>query len=114
MRSYLAISQLGSSNRGSVIVGPMSQFYAACKQEIKQILHEPSTPPEVRAWLREVMGRLEREVSRQIVWEYDLNVDELRDHIRDKHSSQRLWAIGRVLKYASLGGYQAAFDCRGY
>jgi hypothetical protein len=91
----------GIEQQGTVVRGPRSQFYAVRQQEIKQILHEPSTPSKVRAWLREVMGRLEREVSRQIIWEYDLNVDELRDHIRDKHSSQRLWAIGRVLKYAA-------------
>jgi hypothetical protein len=91
----------GIEQQGSAIVGPVSLFYEAGKQEINQLLHAPSTPPEVRTWLREVMDRLEREVSRQIVWEYDLNVDELRDHIRDKHSSQRLWAIGRVLKYAA-------------
>jgi hypothetical protein len=69
----------GIEQQGSVIEGPMSLFYAACKQEINQLLHAPSTPPEVRTWLREVMSRLGREVSRQIVWEYDLNVDELRD-----------------------------------
>jgi len=91
----------GIEQQGAVIEGPMSQFYEARKQEIKQLLHAPSTPPEVRAWLREVIGRLEREIPRQIIWEYDLNVDELRDHIRDKHSSQRVWAIGRVLKYAT-------------
>jgi hypothetical protein len=91
----------GLEQQGSVIIGPMSLFYAARKQEIEQILHAPSTPPEVRAWLREVMSSLEREIPRQIVWEYDLNMDGLRGHIRDKNSTQRLWAIGRVLKYAT-------------
>jgi hypothetical protein len=90
----------GLEQQGSVILGPMSQFYEACKQEVEQHLHEPSTPPEVRAWLREVRSSLQKEIPRQIVWEYDLNMDELRGHIRDKNSAQRLWAIGRVLKYA--------------
>ena len=79
----------------------MSLSYAAHKQEVKQLLHAPSTPPAVRAWLREVMGRLEGEIPRQIIWEYDLHMDGLRGHIRDKNSAQRLWAIGRVLKYAT-------------
>ncbi len=81
--------------------GSMAQFYETRKQEVEQRLHEPSTPPEARAWLREVLSRLEREVPRQIVWEYDIDVDDLRGYIRDKNSTQRLWAIGRVLRYAT-------------
>jgi hypothetical protein len=82
-------------------VGSMVPFYVTRKQEVEQRLHAPSTPPEARAWLRDVLSRLEREVPRQIVWEYDIDVDDLRVHIRDKNSTQRLWAIGRVLKYAA-------------
>jgi hypothetical protein len=46
------------------------------------------------------MSRLEGEISQQIIWEYDEDVNDLRRYIQDKTSSQRLWAIGRVLKYA--------------
>jgi hypothetical protein len=90
------VGQLETAMRGS-----MAQFYETRKQEVEQRLHEPSTPPEARAWLREVLSRLEREVPRQIVWEYDIDVDDLRGYIRDKNSTQRLWAIGRVLRYAT-------------
>jgi len=79
----------------------MAQFSETRKQEGEQRLPEPSAPPEARAWLREVLSRLEREVPRQIVWEYDIDVDDLRGYIRDKNSTQRLWAIGRVLRYAT-------------
>jgi hypothetical protein len=90
------VEQLGTAMWGSV-----AQFYATQKQEVEQRFHESSTPPEARAWLREVLSRLEREVPRQTVWEYDIDVDDLRVYIRDKNSTQRLWAIGRVLKYAT-------------
>jgi hypothetical protein len=91
----------GIEQQGTIIEGPFSQFYEARKREVEQILHEPSTPPEVRAWLREVVSRLERRIPREIVWEYDMDVDDLRRHIEDKDSAQRIWAIGRVLKYAT-------------
>ena len=95
-------SNLTSSfaQEGAWVSGPMSRFYEARKQEVEQILGEPSTPPEVRAWLREVVRRLEGEISRQIIWEYDEDVNDLRRYIQDKNSVQRMWAIGRVLKYA--------------
>jgi hypothetical protein len=90
----------GIEQEGNLIGGPMSQFYEARKQEVEQILHEPATPPEVRAWLREVVRRLEGEISRRMIWEYDEDVNDLRRYIQDKGSAQRMWAIGRVLKYA--------------
>ncbi|MBI3795508.1 MAG: hypothetical protein HY268_00860 [Deltaproteobacteria bacterium] len=91
----------GIDQEGTIIEGPFSQFYEARKREVEQILRGPSTPPEVRAWLREVVSRLERRIPREIVWEYDMDVDDLRRHIEDKDSAQRIWAIGRVLKYAT-------------
>ena len=48
-----------------------------------------------------MIDRLERRLPHEIVWEYDLDVDDLRQHIQDKDSTQRVWAMGRVLKYAS-------------
>jgi hypothetical protein len=90
----------GLEQQGATTIGPSSLFYGGLKQEIEQVIHEPSTPPEVRTWLHEVMSRLEGEISQQIIWEYDEDVNDLRRYIQDKTSSQRLWAIGRVLKYA--------------
>jgi hypothetical protein len=90
----------GLEQEGSVISGSMSQFYQALRGEVEQILSEPSTPLAVKAWLREVRGRLEREVSSQIIWEYDEDVNDLRRYIQDKGSTQRMWAIGRILKYS--------------
>ena len=41
----------GLEQQGSAISGVHVQFYAACKQEVEQHLHDSSTPPEVRTWL---------------------------------------------------------------
>jgi hypothetical protein len=56
----------GLEQFGTATVGPS----IALRQEIEQHLHEPSTPSGVRTWLREVVGRLVKVISRQIIWEY--------------------------------------------
>jgi len=90
----------GIEQEGVIREGPRSRFYEGRKQEIVQILNDPTAPVEVRTWLREILNRVEREIPRQLVWEYDIDVDELRHHVQDKDSPQRIWAIGRILKYA--------------
>lgn len=91
----------GIQQEGSMREGPRSRFHERLVLEIKTKLDDPLTPPEVRPWLREVLSRLEREIPHHMVWEYDIDVDALRHHIGDKGSTQRMWAIGRVLKYAA-------------
>jgi hypothetical protein len=91
----------GILQEGSIHEGPTSQFYKTCKQEVERVLRDPSTPPEAHSWLRDVISRLEREIPRKIVWEYDIDVEELCRHIQDRESPQRMWALGRVLKYAA-------------
>jgi hypothetical protein len=90
----------GLEQHGTATIGPRSLLYGGLRHEIGQILREPSTPPEVHVWLREVLIRLEGEISRQIIWDYDEDVNDLRRYIQDKGSAQRMWAIGRILKYA--------------
>lgn len=97
MRSNLVGGLLGY---GTVIEGHFSKFYEERKQEALQKLRESSTPQVVKNWLQEVVEHLDKEIARQIVWEYDEDIDGLRRQIEDKNSDQRLWAIGRVLKYA--------------
>ena len=92
----------GIEQEGIIRKGPRSRFSEGRKNEIMQILSDPTTPTEVCTWLREILSRLEREIPRQLVWEYDMDVDELRHHVQDKDSPQRIWAIGRILKYAEL------------
>lgn len=89
----------GIEQQGNVIAGPFSRFYEGRKAEVEQWLHDPKTPSVARSWLREMADRLRQEISHQVVWEYDRDVNELRRHIDDKDSPERIWAIGRVLKY---------------
>ncbi len=85
---------------GSVITGPMSRFYEDRRKEVEEKLNDPSVPSDVKRWLREVAERLGEGIGRGIIWEYDLDVNDLRSSIRSRDSGQRLWAIGRILKYA--------------
>jgi hypothetical protein len=90
----------GVQQMGSVIKGPMSQFYETRKREIEHRLEDPSIPSTVKPRLREMVERLGHDITSQIVWEYDMDVNHLALHIKDKDSEKRLWAIGRVLKFA--------------
>lgn len=90
----------GIKQMGDVISGPMSEHFKKQKQEVERILQESATPSNFKIWLREVIDRLGMEISSQVVWEYDMDVNHLVRHIQDKDSDLRLWAIGRVLKFA--------------
>jgi len=90
----------GVQQMGSVIVGPVSQFHEGLKRKIEGRLEDSSTPNAVKPWLREMVGRFGDKITSQVVWEYDRDVYDLQRYIHDKDSTQRLWAIGRVLKFA--------------
>jgi hypothetical protein len=90
----------GIKQMGGVIYGPVSEHYKKQKQEVERILQESTTPSSFKVWLQEVIDRLGMEISSQVVWEYDMDVNHLVRHIQDKDSDLRLWAIGRVLKFA--------------
>lgn len=89
----------------SEIVSPEGAFWgrpsdqpSGSRDKIESFLNDMKTPPAVRPWLRDLRKSLEQTVSHSIVWEYDMDVNDLQRHIRDKDSPERLWAIGRVLK----------------
>lgn len=92
----------GIQQMGSVVVGPLHAFYQTRKDQVEEKLADPKTPSSVRGWLKEVRDRLTQEIESYVVWEYDQDINELRRHIQDKESDQRIWAIGRVLKYGRL------------
>lgn len=89
----------GIEQQGNVIAGPFSQFYEGRKAEVEQKLDDPNIPRAVRPWLRDMAERLQQQISHHVVWEYDRDVDDLRRYIDDKDAPERIWAIGRVLKY---------------
>jgi len=66
------------------------------------VLGDHATPLAARPWLQRVRAGLESDVNRTIVWEYDRDVNDLRRSIEDKDSPERIWAIGRVLKFSDL------------
>jgi len=91
----------GIEQQGNVIAGPFSQFYAGRKAYVEEWLADPDTPSVVRLWLREMADRLRQQISHHVVWEYDRDVDDLRRYIDDKDAPERIWAIGRILKYGN-------------
>jgi hypothetical protein len=92
----------GVEQIGRVIEGPYSRHIESCRKEVEKKLGDPATPTAARPWLRDIIGRLEGEVGRHVIWEYDEDVNDLRRYIdlKDKNAPERLWAIARVLKYA--------------
>ncbi len=79
-------------------VGSYASTLADHRAEIESALE--SAPPAARQWLREVRSRLTDDIGRQIIWEYDEDVDDLRSYLSDPASPRRAWAVERVLKYA--------------
>ncbi len=85
-----------------MIVGFTSEFYEDLKEDIEARLKDPAAPAAAKPWLQEMLDRLTKDIKSRVVWEYDLNVADLQRYIEDKDSPERIWAIGRVLKYASM------------
>ncbi len=92
----------GIDQMKNVFSGPISNHLKSGRKEVEHRLKDPKTPPAARTWLREVLSRMEGQISQHIIWEYDESVNDLRRHIEDKNSPERIWAIGRVLKFADL------------
>jgi hypothetical protein len=92
----------GLEQQGDFYVGPYSQHLESFHNEVERVLQDPETPPKVRLWLRDVLGRMEGEIAQHVIWEYDEDANDLRRYIEreDKNSPERIWAIARVLKHA--------------
>lgn len=85
---------------GTMIEGPGSRFYTIRQQEIQALVESSSTPTEARPWLRDLIEILGSEVETRLIWEYDLEVNDVKRYIHGDDIDQKRWAIGRVLKYA--------------
>ncbi|MBI2998362.1 MAG: ATP-binding protein [Deltaproteobacteria bacterium] len=92
----------GIEQRGEVYSGPYSQHLESCRKEVERVLNDLATPPAARTWLQDVLSRFKAEIAQHVIWEYDEDVNSLRRYIEDRDSPERIWAIGRVLKYADL------------
>ncbi|MBI4249588.1 MAG: hypothetical protein HY611_08800 [Elusimicrobia bacterium] len=82
--------------------GPSSSFLEKRKAEVQNIIADPATIAPLRNRLQDWLARVEERIGQHVVWEYDDDIDGLMRHVSDKDSTQRIWAIGRILKYASL------------
>jgi hypothetical protein len=69
-------------------------------QEVKRVLQDPATPPAAMPWLRKLETALKHSLKSEAVWEYDLDLRDLKRMVDDRNSPDRLWAIGRILKHA--------------
>ncbi|OGS05793.1 MAG: hypothetical protein A3G41_06840 [Elusimicrobia bacterium RIFCSPLOWO2_12_FULL_59_9] len=82
--------------------GTSSSFLEKRKAEVQKIIAHPATTAPLRRRLQDWLARAGERIGQHVVWEYDDEIDGLMRHVQDKDSAQRLWAIGRILKYASL------------
>jgi hypothetical protein len=83
----LTIPQLQSAltsaamDMGTMIEGPGSRFHKTRQQEIQELVESSSTPTEARAWLRDLVEILDSEVKTHLIWEYDLEVNDVKRYI---------------------------------
>lgn len=79
--------------------GLPSEALKGSRELVEAWINDPKTSAEVRAFLRKAIERLQGIISHEVVWEYDIDIAGIRRKIEDKTSPDRIWAIGRVLKY---------------
>jgi len=95
IESRLDFAVLSFSFMGS----PIPEYEHRLK-EAKRLLDDPLTPPAVKPWLRKLEAALKHGLKSEAVWEYDLDLRDLKRMVEDRNSPERLWAIGRILKHA--------------
>jgi hypothetical protein len=78
---------------------PLPQ-YERRLQEVKRVLEDPATPLTVKPWLLNLEAALKHGLKSEAVWEYDLDLRDLKRMVDDRNAPDRLWALGRILKYA--------------
>jgi len=96
----------GIAYPGEVITGPESDHFALRGNKVEQVLNDPETPGVARAFLRELADGFKDVSTRKAIWEYDEEINGLRSYIDDPNSPHRIWAIGRLLKYADMKDVQ--------
>ncbi len=93
-------SALDDTILSGVWVGEAKDLFERRCKEVRRVLQEPGTPSAAKPWLRRLEAMLGREVGQGIIWEYDLDVCDLKRFVDDKNAPERIWAIGRILKHA--------------
>jgi DNA-binding transcriptional ArsR family regulator len=80
--------------------GSATTEYEKRLQETERVLNDPNTPAGAKPWLRKLQTALRHDLKSEAVWEYDVDVRDLKRMVEDRSSPERLWAIGRILKHA--------------
>jgi len=76
------------------------------REQVEHVLKDASTLSDARPWLGRLEAALKRDAGRETIWEYDLDLRDLKRLVADRASPERVWAIGRILKYARWGDVQ--------
>lgn len=84
----------------SSFIGSPVERYARRRSEVERLLQDPNTPAAAKAWLRKLESHLKNEMGAEAIWDYDLDARDLKRFVDDPKAPERLWAIGRILKYA--------------
>ncbi|MBI3273036.1 MAG: hypothetical protein HYZ53_28865 [Planctomycetes bacterium] len=79
--------------------GSLSAFLEERCLQVREAIRARSLSPVLRRRLDGWLERVEVRIGEHLVWEYDEDIDGLMGHIHQK-DSQRIWAIGRILKHA--------------
>ncbi|MEW6668087.1 MAG: hypothetical protein AB1512_22980 [Thermodesulfobacteriota bacterium] len=79
--------------------GLLSEAHKETRELLETKIGDPTTSAEFRAFLRKVIENLSGIITHEVIWEYDIDIAGMRRKIVDKASPDRIWAIGRVLKY---------------
>lgn len=100
VRQSLSAPLLSGEWSGSAV-----QMVTARIEQAKVLLNDPD--PKVAAWAQEAVTileewrrRAEREDREKWIWDLPIQRRELEAMLRKEGSPERLWAIGRLLKYA--------------
>jgi len=85
-----------------VTSGPYSEFLEGRRKEVRRALESEQISAPLRRRLQEWMERVKDKIERNVAWDYDVDVADIVRDRGNRESIQRIWAIGRILKYASM------------
>ncbi len=93
----LAYLSSGIEHVGSMIKGEHSVHLGRCRQDILQVVNDPSTPPRARAWLTRLAEKYREVVRKEVLREIEDDVNGFRTHLEGDNQELRDWAIQRLL-----------------
>lgn len=86
---------------GGLIEGPVSAELSARAGYAKKLAKD-TDHPVVREWAKQSIKYLSADAGNELVWEYDLDVEDFRGMLKAEDPSGRRWAISRILRELPL------------